>query len=796
MRRRDRDAVAAAEDRCDEGMTLVELLVSVMVTGSIVAVLASSVTVLQRQRPATEGRLNVARAEQSVGMWVPADLASATTVDTDPAASPCGTACPTNVVLDGSNAMMLTWQTTSAAGAVSTTKVSYHFAPDDSGKYELRRIECNSAGGAWTCQVLVVLHDLPGPPGGSAFVPKQTSPTWVILVSEPLAANATNESQLASGSQIKNAKRVVVTINGGGTNPGAGGGINQISITAGGTTRSQIDANSVQGAPTFADARSRCGGPIALVVDESNSIGSSITQVRDGVRRFIEALAGTPVQLQLVRFHTFSSILGDAAAWHRYYDMTKDADVNALLTAVNSLQGSWPSSPNGGTNWEEALYRTFFNADGTTASTIPETLLFFTDGVPTFDRLVHRSSPGILPAQPAPPTAPWPASTGSTYSQVAFDRANHIATLFRSSVRFIGVGVGNGITASSTWISDPGAGYRTVWERGSWSYEQRTGYTYQARYQVRSSSSAPWVWAKKSTYDSTSGSRRRDVGWTTVAKSVYDGLENPANDSSSDGVHRIATWGPVSTADFTANNTTANDTDGYRPYSGGQQYTAPYLDWEAWTGARTGDAAQYRSTRVYNSPPYEGFDPAVTATTANSIILSRLIAGNDNGVPAIWNGSSYTNAQEADMYVLPQWTQFTKALEAVALGECGGTLTLQTKLNGTTPAADPFTYQNSGVRDSAGNAVTIEPSVVRTNQQFITGTFDFSIPNGQFVTVEIRPENLSDLGAYRPLGWTCRAALANRPVTAVPIDGTPWSGIQVRVAANEAVSCTLSVARN
>ncbi|MFZ4719598.1 MAG: vWA domain-containing protein [Ilumatobacteraceae bacterium] len=778
-------------------MTLVELLVSVMVTGTIVAVLSSAIVVFYRQRPATEGRLNVARAEQSVGLWVPADLASATTVDTDPAASPCGTACPPNVVLDGSNAMMLTWQTTGANGAVSTTKVSYHFAPAGDGLYELRRVECNSSGGAWTCQVGVVLHDLPGPPGGATFVAKQTSPTWVILVSEPLAANATSESQLASGSQIKNAKRVVVTINGGGTDPGAGGGINQISITAGGTTRTQIDANSVQGAPTFADARSRCGGPIALVVDESNSIGSSITQVRDGVRRFIEALAGTPVTLQLVRFHTYSSILGDNAAWQRYYDMTKDADVTALLGAVNNLQGSWSNSPNGGTNWEEALYRTFYNADGTTAATIPDTMLFFTDGVPTFDRLVYRSSPGIIPSQPPVPTAPWATSNGSVYSQVAFDRANYLATQFRSSVRFIGVGVGNGITSSSTWISDPGAGYRTVWERGSWTYQASNGYTYQARYQTRpSSSSNTWSWVTKSTYDRASGSRRRDQGWTDVSQAIYNSLESPPNDVSTDGLQRIAAWTPISTTEYNAKNTTANESDGYRANPSGKTYAAPYLDWETWTGTRSGATDQYRSTKLYNSPPYEGYDPAVTAQTANSIILARLIAGNDNGVPAIWNGTTYTNPEQADMYVLPQWTQFGKALEAVALGECGGTLTLQTKLNGTTAAPDPFTYQNSGVKDSAGNPVTIEPSVVRTNQQFVTGTFDFSIPNGQYVTVEIRPENLSDLGAYRPLGWTCKAALTNRPVTAVPIDGTQWSGIQVKVAANEAVSCTLSVARN
>ena len=59
---------------------------------------------------------------------------------------------------------------------------------------------------------------------------------------------------------------MTVTINGGGT---GSGGVNQISITAGGTTRREIDANSLLGAPSLVAARSRCGGPITLIVDES-----------------------------------------------------------------------------------------------------------------------------------------------------------------------------------------------------------------------------------------------------------------------------------------------------------------------------------------------------------------------------------------------------------------------------------------------------------------------------------------------------------------------------------------------
>ncbi len=126
----------------------------------------------------------------------------------------------------------------------------------------------------------------------------------MIIVSEPLAPDAISEDEVASESDRKDANRVIVSINGGGDVDGAGGGINQISITAGGTVRTSIDANSVQGAPSFTEAFSRCGGPMTLVVDESGSIGGAISDVRNGVRSFVEALAGTPVKLQVVRFDT------------------------------------------------------------------------------------------------------------------------------------------------------------------------------------------------------------------------------------------------------------------------------------------------------------------------------------------------------------------------------------------------------------------------------------------------------------------------------------------------------------
>ena len=795
--------------RRDAGMTLPELLVAMVVLGMIITVLSSAIIVTIRQSDNTEGRLNVARSEQTIGMWIPADLSSASTVDTSPDVTPCGSPVCDGIDLSaGSNVLLLSWSSDTGTGTTVSTNVSYHFAlSDDGSSYELSRVVCSSSGGAWTCSSFVVLRDLPGPPAGEPFVPGVangaacraaadplpcTRPDWVIIVSEPLAADATSDSvppKPVSESQRKDANRVIVSINGGGDAAGAGGGINQISITAGGTVRTQIAANSVQGAPSFVEARSRCGGPMTVVVDESNSIGSSITSVKAGVSKFVEALAGTPVQIQVVGFHTYSHVLG-SSDWSHYFDMTNQADVNTLLAAINTLQGSWSGSPNGGTNWEEALFRTFYQADGTTAETIPETVVFFTDGVPTFDRLVHKTTPGIIPAEPPVPGAPWATSTGSSYSQVAFRRADYISNQFRRSVRMIGVGVGSGITQSSSWVSDPGAGYRTQWERGSYSYVRDT-IGYEARYQKKDSKNGPYYWVNLATFNGAASNRRNDAGWTSVTFAEYTTFENPVNSDSNDGGRTVITGStPVSTVEYNANKTNPLYRAVTKTYNNGP-------DWEIWTGSRSsGNSNEYRSTKIYNSPPYEAYDPAITASTRNDVILARLIAGNDNGTAASWNGTTYTNAEIADMYVLPQWSQFGTAMEAVALGECGGTLTLQTKIGGTTPAPDPFSYQNAAVKDFAGNPVALEPTIVTTNQQFTTGTFDFIVPNGQFVTVDVLPQNYSELKAYTPGTWSCRAGNQPRSFTPIDIpDGGAWKGVRVRVAANEAVSCTLSVTR-
>ena len=83
-----------------------------------------------------------------------------------------------------------------------------------------------------------------------------TVPSWVLMVSVPLAPDV-DRTRRPDPTYVntKNANRVVVTINGGGDADGRGGGINQISLTAGGTTRSTLPKDSTRNAPiVHADA--------------------------------------------------------------------------------------------------------------------------------------------------------------------------------------------------------------------------------------------------------------------------------------------------------------------------------------------------------------------------------------------------------------------------------------------------------------------------------------------------------------------------------------------------------------
>lgn len=940
-------------------MTLPELLICVVLVGLLTGVLSAALVVTFRQESNTRGRLNLSQAEQSVGMWMPNDLASAQTVTKNPGSSPCGDPVCDGIDLSaGSNVLMLSWTVEGATGTgteVVTTNVSYHMTPAGDGEtFELWRIECSQTGsGPWSCSSVTLLRDLPGPPAGTQpsswvggvghgtayCVPPPTTPAtpppcsdggWVIGVSVPLAADATEDlpTNYATGDALKDANRVIVTIDGGGGDGGdTAGGRTRISITAGGTNRATIDANSLLGTPSFEEARSRCGGPLTLIVDESQSISQAGagSAVFDAVRQFAQTLVGTPVQLQIVEFERSGVVLGATSGqWHRYYNMLDiNGDVKRLLTdfdlngvADNGLIGKMVIGDNNGdTNWEDALFRTFYDQNGGVPVDYPETVVFFTDGAPTADRQMGTGykTGGDLNGQPSYSRPPYAAYSAGVYNQASFNRANYILTQNRARTRLIGVGVG-GINDAITWVSNPGAGIVLNWERASGSYYKtvttyqtnrkdfKKGKTFSSNLDYEKKSGSSWGDVTPNDYfksaDSNHGNENDNyriknfsstVGTRTNDNTPFDKFEYAQKyvstvkkygtnnfkvltwDSSSAAAYKAAPsdderqylytytsqgWTDISQADYNAGNWTADESDGFRTVTTytwitqaqynqgiaspqpGVTYTqvakrwapdnntpalteanapnwepvaAPYpIDQQL--GKENNATDGYRATRSFPATPpsggYAGYTTATTESKTGAKILANAIAGDDVGVPFAVDNTTHTdNAKVANMFVLPPVNQggFAKlgpALVSIALGECGGTLTLQTKVTQggtTTNARDPFRYQNTAIWDAGGTPMNTGQPVVKTSQQFPSGTFDFNVPGGTTINVEIRPSNYQELSKYTPQGWSCRAGIT--PITTFttfPIldeanQPTGWTGIRVPISANNAVACELNV---
>lgn len=629
--------------RADAGFTLPELVITVMVVGVVMATLSSVVVVVARQETASDGRLNNARSEQTLGMWMPADLASASSVDVAASASPCGTQCPSTSATEGSNMVMLSWQTMLAPGApptMQTTNVSYRYV-QGADSWKMVRVQCDRpTAGNWSCTDKVVSHNIAAPPAGTSFVAGQTYPSWAVNVSRPLDPidPGTGTTVPADESLAKNATRVTLTVHGGSTHSGSSGGLKNVAITAGSTKIvGDLDVGNMDGAPSFGAMRSRCGGNFGLIVDSSGSIGSSMSSIRTGLTTFVNSFQGTPMKIQLVDFDSYGRIVGGANNGKdpRWYDMLVESDVTALKNGINGISAA------GGTNWEEGFYRMFRDNSGAQQAILPDTVLFFTDGAPTFERLVANSASG--PLNP-PADQGFPDSNGSAYSQEAFFRASYIAALYRDiTTKFIGVGVGPVVDTTMPWRIKQADGKQTT----------------------------------------------------------------------------------VST-------------------------------------------------------------PAMT-------VIARLVSGTDTAIPAVTDQSgSFTNAATATLYKLPEWSKFAAALEAVALSKCGGTLTVQTIQDGAT-FPYPVSYQNTAAKLPNGSPANISLATVTTSMSYPSGTFDYAISTGGYLTVDIMPASLADLDGFAPVGWSCKSRGVARAFTPLPIAGSAFTGIRVQVNVNEALSCKLTI---
>lgn len=436
--------VTRPHDR-DQGFSLVELLAAIVLTGLVVASISQGIVLLVSQHANESGRLDNAITDQSLSLWLTPDLVSAESSDTAPGALPCTQPCPASAVTGGSNALLLTWQTlTNANGLVVDVvrRVSYRYLERD-GQFTIVRVECTTTGGGQpTCFSLPLVRDAPPPPNGQAFVPGVTAPTWVVELSDA-----------GENDENRSARRVVVSVDGGKGASAYGATADRFAYAAGGwEQRTVVPDDTFTPSPLFGQAKSRCGGTFGVVVDTSSSIGSTaMGQVRDGLNAMVDALTGTPIKMQIIQFNTLSAAVG-TGQWSQYFDLSNQAEANTLKAGINSL------APGGGTNWEDGLYRMFHTSTGTLQSQQPGTVLFFTDGVPTWSRFEISSSATTAPAPrwtpDTFPTREWSAlNNPSKYYHVGYLRARQLVSSFSAGTRFIGIGVGQAIVSDNVeWV--------------------------------------------------------------------------------------------------------------------------------------------------------------------------------------------------------------------------------------------------------------------------------------------------------------------------------------------------------
>ena len=117
----------------------------------------------------------------------------------------------------------------------------------------------------------------------------------------------------------------------------------------------------------------KCGLSIAMLFDQSGSIGSNLPLVKDAAKQFVDELTGTPTSIALFTFSTDSpQNTGGSQNRPALVSIADAAGANQVKGYINGF-----SAANGGTNWDAGLRRV------ANASQQYDVLIVLTDGNPT-----------------------------------------------------------------------------------------------------------------------------------------------------------------------------------------------------------------------------------------------------------------------------------------------------------------------------------------------------------------------------------------------------------------------------
>ena len=207
-------------ERDDQGFTVVELLIVVVVMGTLVSTLAAALVLSLRTAPRAEDRLDDARSTRALATWLSYDTTSAPPflpeqaqggIDLTSAANDCGGA--------GTNLLHLQW--TESSFTRRTYVANYRFL--DSGeivRYYCSQKEGDAAFVSLSAQTLTRGLDPADPPTVSVRTVIETvtvdpgPPTWTLTTTttDATAAGLTTSTTSATGSTEVVAKAGAATV--------------------------------------------------------------------------------------------------------------------------------------------------------------------------------------------------------------------------------------------------------------------------------------------------------------------------------------------------------------------------------------------------------------------------------------------------------------------------------------------------------------------------------------------------------------------------------------------------------
>jgi prepilin-type N-terminal cleavage/methylation domain-containing protein len=379
----------------EQGMTLPEVLIALVLLGTITGALMSSLSIIDKTANPTEARVAESGDIKFLQTYIPHDINSATVSDTNPLAQPIA-----GQTLPGTNVLALTRL---ESGATVLTSYRYQLVGQ---RWTLVRYEAGNPMNGGSLTSVTMADELAEPPAGwtpdtppaHAAVLRQRVPGMILPVGADL------EVKFRSGR----------TFSTGGTGLAA---------------EDHLPPFGFRGPGADQAPPSRCGGPITMVLDISGSIASQNGDgdLKTAANSFVDAFTGTPSSMSVFTFGTDAAALYPANNNGGYIDLlSPNPDITAMKNAINGL--TFP----GWTNWEDGLFRAFRLDNGQPRSETPGLVVFLTDGQPN----QIRNSP---------------YSTGNTPQaeavQKALDQANYGRGL---GSRLVGIMVGSAASDPSS----------------------------------------------------------------------------------------------------------------------------------------------------------------------------------------------------------------------------------------------------------------------------------------------------------------------------------------------------------